>query len=93
MGTDPSLAASSAPQSGHLGFGYGVHSCAGQGLARMEAHALLTALARQVERIDLTRPAPAALTNLINPRPSVPAAVTPARNATAGHHDQELPSP
>jgi cytochrome P450 len=61
-----------------LGFGWGVHSCAGQGLARMEAHALLTALAEQADRIDLTGPAPAALNNLINARASVPVAVTPA---------------
>jgi cytochrome P450 len=60
-----------------LGFGWGVHSCAGQGLARMEAHALLTALAEQADRIDLIGPAPAALNNLINARASVPVAVTP----------------
>lgn len=61
-----------------LGFGWGVHSCAGQGLARMEAHALLTALAGQADRIDLAGPAPAALNNLINARASVPVTVTPA---------------
>lgn len=32
----------------HLSFGYGVHSCAGQGLAKLEAHAVLGALARRV---------------------------------------------
>ena len=56
----------------HLGFGYGVHSCAGQGLARLEAHALLTALARQAGQLELTGPAPTALNNLINARASVP---------------------
>ncbi len=63
----------------HLGFGWGVHGCAGQGLARMEAHALLTAFAEQIDRIDLTAPATAALNNLINARASVPVTVTPAR--------------
>ena len=36
-----------------LGFGNGAHACAGQGLARMETTALLTALLERVERIDL----------------------------------------
>ncbi len=35
----------------HLSFGYGPHSCAGQGLARLEAHAIIDALARRVERL------------------------------------------
>lgn len=38
----------------HLGFGYGTHGCAGQGLARLEAQAVLSALAERVERIELT---------------------------------------
>ncbi len=35
----------------HLSFGYGPHGCAGQGLARLEAHAIIDALARRVERL------------------------------------------
>ncbi|MFD8426941.1 cytochrome P450 [Streptomyces coelicoflavus] len=35
----------------HLSFGYGPHGCAGQGLARLEAHALIEALSRRVERL------------------------------------------
>lgn len=35
----------------HLSFGYGPHGCAGQGLARLEAHAIIQALARRVERL------------------------------------------
>lgn len=38
----------------HIGFGHGTHGCAGQGLARLESHALLNALADRVQRIDLT---------------------------------------
>jgi cytochrome P450 len=37
----------------HLGFGHGPHMCAGSTLATMEAHALLTALAARVERVEL----------------------------------------
>jgi cytochrome P450 len=35
----------------HLSLGYGVHGCAGQGLARLEAHAIIDALARRVARL------------------------------------------
>jgi len=42
--------------SGHLGFGTGIHACMGQSLARMEAHALLAALAAKVERIETGEP-------------------------------------
>ncbi|MDI3329436.1 MAG: cytochrome P450 [Micrococcus sp.] len=33
----------------HLSFGYGIHGCAGQGLARLEAHAVLDALATRLK--------------------------------------------
>ncbi|CCG03995.1 cytochrome P450 [Blastococcus saxobsidens] len=35
----------------HLSFGYGPHGCAGQGLARLEAHAVIEALATRVQRL------------------------------------------
>ncbi len=35
----------------HLTFGYGPHGCAGQGLARLEAHAVIEALVGQVRRL------------------------------------------
>lgn len=38
----------------HLGFGYGTHGCAGQGVARVELHALIHALLESVERIEFT---------------------------------------
>ncbi|MBS1698898.1 MAG: cytochrome P450 [Actinobacteria bacterium] len=40
----------------HLAFSYGVHGCAGQGLARLEAHAMLSALADRVERFEVGTP-------------------------------------
>ena len=39
--------------SAQLGFGSGIHSCAGQTLARLEGEAVLAALARRVERLEL----------------------------------------
>jgi 4-methoxybenzoate monooxygenase (O-demethylating) len=38
---------------GHVGFGLGIHACAGQMMASLEAECLLGALARRVERIEL----------------------------------------
>ena len=37
----------------HVAFGLGTHSCPGQGLARLEAHAVLEALAEQVTTLEL----------------------------------------
>lgn len=42
--------------SGHLGFGYGRHGCAGQGLARLEAVSLLSALADRVVAFHAEEP-------------------------------------
>jgi cytochrome P450 len=42
--------------SGHVGFGIGIHQCAGQHVARLEAEALLTALAVRVERFEIAGP-------------------------------------
>ena len=39
--------------SDHLAFGHGNHGCAGQGLARLEAHAVFRALAQHVVRFEL----------------------------------------
>jgi len=38
---------------GHVGFGYGIHACVGQMVARLEAEILLSALARAVASIEL----------------------------------------
>jgi cytochrome P450 len=49
----------------HLGFGHGTHACAGQGLARLEMQAMLTALMQQVSRIELAGEPTWALNNII----------------------------
>lgn len=40
----------------HLSFGYGVHSCAGQGLARLEIYAVFEALIQHVSRFKTGTP-------------------------------------
>lgn len=37
----------------HIGFGNGAHACAGQGLARMETAAILSAMLERVKRIEV----------------------------------------
>jgi cytochrome P450 len=65
----------------HVGFGYGVHACAGQGLARLEAHAVLSALLDRVEAIHLAGPPRRHLNNVIRGLESLPVTVTPIRSA------------
>jgi cytochrome P450 len=40
----------------HLSFGYGVHGCAGQGLARLEIYAVFEALIKYVKRFEIDTP-------------------------------------
>lgn len=54
--TDPDTFDLNRKPADHLAFGFGVHGCAGQGLARLEAHALLQALAKRVDRIEVANP-------------------------------------
>jgi cytochrome P450 len=61
---------------GQLGFGSGVHACAGMGLARLEGTAVLTALATRVERFELGEPV-RKLNNLIRAFSSLPITIHP----------------
>ncbi|MBB5133670.1 hypothetical protein HNP84_003396 [Thermocatellispora tengchongensis] len=67
--------------SGHVGFGMGLHQCVGQHVARLEAEALLTALARRVERIELAGTPRRHHNNTLRAWESLPVRVTlgPAR--------------
>lgn len=38
----------------HLSFGYGVHGCVGQAVARLEAHSVIASLLRRVDSFELT---------------------------------------
>ncbi|MGI5328225.1 cytochrome P450 [Actinomadura nitritigenes] len=50
---DPDAFDPARDPSGHVGFGMGLHQCVGQHVARLESEALLTALARRADRIEL----------------------------------------
>ena len=62
----------------HLGFGYGTHGCAGQGLARLESQAILRELIARVDRINLTGPATWAINNIIHRYQRLPLELVPA---------------
>ena len=51
---DPDRFDLSRDPSGHVGFGMGIHQCVGQHIARLEAEAVLTAMARRIRRIEPT---------------------------------------
>jgi cytochrome P450 len=55
----------------HLGFGYGIHACAGMHLARLEMHSLLKAMIARVGRIEAGEPT-IALNNTIRSFASLP---------------------
>jgi cytochrome P450 len=57
---------------GHVGFGFGVHACLGQMLARLEGECVLNALARLVDRIELTGTPEIQLNNTLRGLDSLP---------------------
>ena len=65
----------------HMAFGYGVHACAGQGLARMEAVTLLEALARHIDTFELAGEPIRGRNPIVQGYDSVPLRVT-ARTTT-----------
>ena len=56
----------------HLSFGNGSHACAGQGLARLEMQAMLTALVERVDRFELAGPPTWAMNNIIRRHERLP---------------------
>lgn len=59
----------------HLGFGYGIHGCAGQGLAKLEINGLLEAWLRNVESFTVTDVVPR-LNNFSRPYDSMQVTIT-----------------
>lgn len=61
----------------HLGFGSGVHGCAGQPVARLELHALVHALLDRVAGFELTADPVASPNSMLNAWESVPVRLIP----------------
>ncbi len=61
----------------HLGFGYGVHGCVGQGLARLEVHSLLRSLASRVASFEAGEPT-WQVNNIVRSLSSLPVTIRPA---------------
>ncbi|MFI5805081.1 cytochrome P450 [Streptomyces sp. NPDC051561] len=64
--------------SGHVGFGMGIHQCVGQHVARLEAEALLSVLARRVQRIERAGTPQRHLNNTMRAWSSLPVRLHPA---------------
>ena len=62
---------------GHVGFGFGVHACLGQMLARLEGECVLNAIARLVDRIELTGTPEIQLNNTLRGLERLPLRLTP----------------
>jgi cytochrome P450 len=75
---DPDAFDLSRDPSGHVGFGMGIHQCVGQHVARLEAEALLTALARRVETVELAGPTRRHHNNTLRAWESIPVRVRAA---------------
>ena len=74
--TDPDVFDITRNPSGHVGYGMGIHQCVGQHVARLEAEALLTALAGRIESIEPTASATRHLNNTLRSWESIPVRVT-----------------
>jgi cytochrome P450 len=63
------------PNSDHLGFGYGIHSCVGKHLAKLEIQVLIEELVKHVDRIEVGEPT-MALNNTIHAYATLPVTFT-----------------
>ncbi|MFJ4208070.1 cytochrome P450 [Paenarthrobacter sp. NPDC089675] len=58
--------------SGHVGFGFGIHQCVGQHIARLEASIILTAMAKRITSIEIAGPTRRHLNNTLRAWESLP---------------------
>jgi 4-methoxybenzoate monooxygenase (O-demethylating) len=64
--------------SGHVGFGFGIHQCLGQMVARLEAEAVLDALVARVAEIRSAGPVERRLNNTLHAVSKLPVELIPA---------------
>jgi len=64
--------------SGHVGFGFGIHQCLGQMVARLEAELVLAALIPRVKAIRLTGPPERRINNTLHALARLPVEIEPA---------------
>jgi cytochrome P450 len=62
---------------GHVGFGFGLHQCLGQMVARLEAEVVLNSLLARIGSIRLVGPVTRRLNNTLHALKSLPLEVTP----------------
>ena len=58
--------------SGHVGFGFGIHQCLGQMVARLEAEVVLESMLARVERLRLTNAPVRSLNNTLRAFAAMP---------------------
>lgn len=75
--TDPDTYDLTRNAADHFAFGYGTHGCAGQGLARMEAPAMISALLRLVDHLEPAGEPVVNLSPVVCSLSSLPLVVTP----------------
>jgi 4-methoxybenzoate monooxygenase (O-demethylating) len=75
--TDPERFDPARRNAGHVGFGFGIHQCLGQMVARQEAEVVLGALLAKVGSIRLVGPVTRRLNNTLHALHSLPVEVTP----------------
>jgi 4-methoxybenzoate monooxygenase (O-demethylating) len=63
---------------GHMTFGTGIHGCVGQAVARLEAEAVFSALARRVASFELTDQPTRRLNNFLHGFDTLPLRIVPA---------------
>lgn len=74
--TDPEAFDITRDVRGHAAFGYGIHACVGQMMARMEAECLLTAFATRVDSLEVTAEPVRKLNHWLRGYTSMPMRVT-----------------